>query len=246
MSHRTLRRVVVRLLHDPTLVARVAADPDGALAGLDLTAAERGWLAAVPPNAWRTDPDRPRRVLAALRDEYPASLALSPAQVDGFFASAAFHRAVDERGSLAIAFGDHLIDAADPRLDAVARLERAMASVRRAPRHPQPSPTGRLRLSPTARVVRVLAGTSDLLVTLRAGRPPFALGAGEEALLVEREPSTGEVRVECLEPALASLLERGQAPIDRQELVDAARGLGADEDDASAVVDALIADGVLI
>ena len=87
MSHRALNRLVVRLLHDADFAARLAVDPDDALAGTGLSADERGCVAAVPSSAWRTDPDRPRRVLSALRDEYAASARLAGAHADRFFAS---------------------------------------------------------------------------------------------------------------------------------------------------------------
>ncbi len=56
MSHAQLQRVVVRMLHDPELVDRVYADPDAALADVDLTADERSWLVAPDRRSWATDP----------------------------------------------------------------------------------------------------------------------------------------------------------------------------------------------
>src|SRR5262249_43492594 len=90
MSHLALRRVMVRMLHDPAFTAAVYADPAHALAGVDLTTLERRWLAEAPPAAWRTDPERPARVLAALLDEFPGAAGRAPARVARFFTSEHF------------------------------------------------------------------------------------------------------------------------------------------------------------
>jgi hypothetical protein len=246
MSHRALNRVVVRLLHDATFAARLAVDPDDALAGIGLSAAERGWVTAVPSAAWRTDPARPRRVLSALRDEYAASARLAGAHADRFFASMHFHRAVQERGSLALAFGAHMRDHADARVAALATLEHAMASVRRAPRRPPPSAPDHLRLAPSARVVRLPAGTSALLAALHADRRPPPAGPTDETLLVEREATTREVRIEALEAGLAAVLHRAARPAPRQDLHAVIRDLGGEDAEAAAIIQGLIADRLLI
>ena len=246
MSHTALRRVIVRLLHDPTLVDRLSADPAAALAGVDLSPEECRWLAVVPAAAWRTDPDRPRRVLAALRDEYAASVALAPAHVERFFQSTHFHDAVQkDGGSLALAFGLHMADATDGRVVALARLELATAAVRRAPRHATPSPSGWLRLTPAARVLRVPGNTAELLAALRAGDAAPPLGACDEPLLVVRRPDT-QVTVERLEEALATVLETAVSVRSRSDLERVVRSLDVAADEAVEVVQRLMADGLLI
>ena len=246
MSHRALNRVVVRLLHDADFAARLAVDPDDALGGVGLSADERTWVAAVPSAAWRTDPDRPQRVLAALGDEYSASASLAGAHADRFFTSAHFHRAVQERGSLALVFGAHLRDDADACVAALAALEHAMACVRRAPRRPPRCAPDHLRLAPSARVVRLPSGTSALLAALRAKRRPPGIGPGDETLLVERDATTQGLRIEALEPGLAALLHRATEPVPRKDLDAVIRELGDDETEADAVIQGLIADGILI
>jgi len=247
MSHTALRRVIVRLLHDPVLADRLATDPTATLAGADLSLEERTWLVAVPAAAWRTDPDRPHRVLAALRDEYAASTALAPAHAERFFRSTHFHGAIqNDRGSLAIAFGLHMADGADARVVALARLELATAAVRRVPRRVAPSPPGSLRLTPTARVVRARGGTAELLAAVRAGNAPPPLRTGEEPFLVVRTPDTHAVTVEGLEEGLATLLEGAAMALPRAELESLARSLGASIDEAVQVVERLVADGLLV
>jgi len=84
VSHVALRRVMIRLLHDPVFATAVYADAESALAGVDLSATERAWLTAPPPAAWQTDSARPARVLAALAEEFPATVTLAPAHAAGF------------------------------------------------------------------------------------------------------------------------------------------------------------------
>jgi hypothetical protein len=245
MSHTALRRVVIRLLHDDSLVDRLLGDP-AALGDVDLTATEREWLLAVPPDAWRTDLDRPRRVLAALADEYPAAVRLAPARRDSFFQSAHFHAAVQERGSLAIAFGRHMSDDADPRLVAAARLELAAAGVRRAPRRVPASPGDMLRLSPRAAVVRVATGAAELLDAVRGGRAAVRLGQTDEPLLVTRAVDGDDVAIERLERPLAALLEAAVEVVPAQELERLVVALGGAPEDAPAVIRDLRRDALLV
>ncbi len=244
MSHLALRRVVVRLLHDPGFAAALAADPDHALAEIDLDAAERTWLLATPAAAWRTDPARPTRVLAALAAEFPATLALVPERARTFFASPAFHAAVQERGSLAAAFAEHLACEGGARVRAVARLEGAIAERRRAGRARAPRP-GELRLAPHLAVVRVAAGALDLLAALRAGNRGSSVGPGEEPVLVVVPPG-GEATIEPLAPALAALLELARDGVSRAALAAEVRRQGADPGEEDEIIDALISDRSLV
>lgn len=245
MSHVALRRVMIRLLHDPAFVERVHADPERALAAVELTDEERAWILAEPRAAWRTDPARPGRVLAALAEEYPATTALAADHAAGFFASDDFHEAVQQRGSLAVAFGAHAMRAADPRVRVLARLEQAIACARRAPRLIARAGE-RVRLAPSARVLRVPTGALALLAAVRAGRPPGRLAGAEEAVLVVAPPDGGEATVEALAPALAALLERAADGIARDALVAEARRLGAEPGEDAEIVDGLAADGLLV
>lgn len=200
---------------------------------------------ATPPAAWRTDPTRPGRVLAALADEFPATLALVPERAATFFAGPAFHAAVQERGSLASAFADHLACDGGARVRAIARLERVIAEVRRAGR-PVRVPLGWVRLAPRAVVVRVAAGAPALLAALRTGQRGAAVGPSEEAVLVLAPPGGGEVTIEGLEPGLARLLDYAAGGGPRAALVAEARRLGAEADEAEAIVAGLVADGLLV
>jgi len=247
MSHLALRRVMIRLLHDPSFATALRADPDRALGGVDLTASERTWLVDAAPAAWSTDPDRPARVLAALVEEYPLTTRLAPDRAAGFFAAPEFHDAVQSRGSLALALGAYLgRDASDPRVRALGALERAIAEVRRA----RPSATVRnvtqLRLASRARVVRLPAGTLDLAAALRGDARGGELGTDEEAVLVLRTIPRDEVTLEALAPELAALLERAASGALREELHTVARLQGAEAGEDEQIVDQLISDGLLV
>ncbi|TNF28290.1 MAG: hypothetical protein EP329_18100, partial [Deltaproteobacteria bacterium] len=138
MGHVALQRVVVRMLFDQAFADRVYADPAGAVAGLELSEAERGWLVAPDRRAYRVDPMRRHRSLRALIEEHPVSVAaLAAGGVavrghDAFFSGERFHGAIQGRRSLAVAFGEHLEALArTPMQRGVVALERAIAAARR-------------------------------------------------------------------------------------------------------------------
>jgi hypothetical protein len=247
MSHLALRRIMIRMLHDPGFAAAVYADATGALAGIDVAAAEIAWLTREPRAAWRTDADRPLRVIAALAEEYPAAVALATEHAAGFVRSREFHAAVQERGSLALAFGAYLMRASDRAARAVACLEQAIAAVRRAPRVPTPSATGWLRLTPRAALRTVPEGTLAFLERMRDGHDGGRLGAAEETVLAELPPESDDVGLELVEPGLAAILRRAaDAECARDSLLAAARAEGADPGEDAEIVDRLVADHLLL
>jgi hypothetical protein len=144
MSHHTLQKLMVRMLFDEKFVEEVYAAPDRALAGLDLTEAERGHLLSVDRRAWRHDPLRRRRTLRTLVEEFEVSTTIilaetrSLASLERFFSSRFFHGSVEERGSMGLAFAEFLLDGGRrgewraPQLADVARLEASIAGCRRA------------------------------------------------------------------------------------------------------------------
>ena len=284
MSHQALQRLVVRLLYDPELVARVYADPEPALAGLELTPAERQFVVALDRRAYGTDPHRRSRSLTDLLREFPAAASLVArepgglATLDGFFSSPSFHRAIAARGSLARAFGDYLLVLAedpkqDPRLARFARLEQAIALVRRAPLAPPTPRAGAvdwwLITSPHVALVELPAGTLDehsavMAALTRAGADPVAAIAGDrlalpaahpakeaaEPLLIERSAAAPgaepEVQIAPVTLELAQLLEAAAPPGASAATLQAlARRLGAEPGEDAELLADLTRQGLL-
>ncbi len=268
MSAGALQRVVVRMLYDPALVEAVYADAAAALADVPLTAAERAWLVAPDRRRWRADPHRRARTLQALLEEYPtagarAARAFGLGALDAFFSSPAFHGCVQQRGSLADTFGGFLA-ARGGAVGGLARVEQAVARVRRAPPRPDgPGPSaGPWRTAPwvealfapagvladrqavlavlEAHPADPLAALVDPTVTLPAPAPP----GDDRGLIVERA-AAGEVAIgEGSEPLVRLLAER--APRDWPALRAALCALGAEADEAAEVAADLVADGLLV
>jgi hypothetical protein len=143
MSHHTLQKLLVRMLFDEEFVEEVYAAPDRALAGLDLTEAERRQLLGVDRRAWRHDALRRRRTLRTLVEEFKISTTIvlaetrSLASLERFFSSQFFHHSIEERGSMGLAFAEFLLDGCRrgewkaPQIADIVRLEAAVAGCRR-------------------------------------------------------------------------------------------------------------------
>lgn len=143
MSYHTLQKLMVRMLFDDEIVEELYAAPERALAGLDLTEAERSQLLGVDRRAWRHDPLRKRRTLRTLVEEFKVSTTIilaetrSIASLERFFSSRFFHGSVEERASMGLAFAEFLLDGyrdgewKAPQIADVVRLEAAIAGCRR-------------------------------------------------------------------------------------------------------------------
>jgi hypothetical protein len=257
VSAAALQRVAVRMLFDAKFADAVYRDPEAAVRGLPLTAAEREWLRRPDRRAWAADPLRRWRALTGLLEEYPVTGALvhrrhgDLSSLDAFFSSPAFHACIQERRSLALCFGDFAAGHADPRARAAARVERAIARVRR----PRP-PAG--ELSSAAEGVTASAGSLAMYQALAPRVPgveavvdPRALpatlppiGPGEEHLVAERTPDGGVGLGEASEP-LVALLEAAREGAARADLLALARRYGCEEGEDAEVVDGLIDEGLL-
>lgn len=252
MSPVGLQRIVVRMLYDPAFVEQIYSDAP--LPELD--ASSRDLLTRVPRAAYGTDPYRRARSLTALLEEYPASAALvGVAALDAFFSSPVFHRAIQGRMSLALAFGGWLEPLAGP----VARLERAIATTSRQRPHPLGGAPG-LATSPdlhpltvpgqtlaTYEILRQRLGPEPLVTLAR--RPPSLAGLppleGEEHLLIERS-ATGELGVGTCDEGLLGLLVFGLRPRPHDAFVAEALRLGAEAEDAPSLIHGLVEDGLLV
>jgi len=237
------------MLFDPDLVDRVY---DGATVPT-LDEHSRSLLVRADRRAWKVDPYRRTRALTALIEEFPASAAQAGVpRLDAFFSSDHFHTTCQERGSMALSFGQWIEALAGP----IARLESALARVRR----PQPMTVAGVGLAPSAALASLPAGVLDQYQALRAqlgenpvhalveGRVrPVALPKSEsiQRVLVFAQPN-GDISLTMASDTLAELLLAADPAVDRQTLRAKARDLGADPGEEDEIIDDLIADGLLV
>ncbi|MCB9779584.1 MAG: hypothetical protein H6742_13555 [Alphaproteobacteria bacterium] len=256
----TLQRVVVRMLHDPAFA-------DAVLAGQrvpELSPHDLALLRRTDPRQYRTDPYRRGRLVTALAEELPATAALvgnggrSMPRLDAFLSSEAFHRCIQDRGSLAGAFAGW---AEHQGAGDIARLEGTVAAARRDPlRQDGHEMLQRARgLLPVCLRLGTVARWQEL--RRRLGPAPLQAlaegrvrtkglpreGAEEEWALVEVAfDQPGEPAGLSLEgEALCRLLLAASSPTPHAALVATAADLGAGED-AGDVIDGLVADGLLL
>lgn len=247
-----LQRVIVRMLYDPAFVEKIYTGAP--LPELDPRS--RALLLAVDRRAWGTDPLRRSRTLTALLEEFPVSAALvGVGRLDPFFSSPIFHRAIQARQRLALAFGAWLLPLAGP----VSALETAVAAARRDPLA-RAVPEGCLARAPGVRCVRVPGGTLARYEHVRArlgprplealARPRLEIGPlppldGEEILLLQRD-IRGEVGVSLVGEELADLLDFVATPRPRAAVLAEARRLGAEAGEEDELVEGLVGDGLIL
>ncbi len=273
MTARTLQRVVVRMLHDPSFRAAVYADPVAALSGLDLTPENHRLLLASDARAWGVDVQRADRVLHAMLAEFPVSAlvlledGLVFARLSRFFQSAFFHDAIMVRRSLARAFGDYLATLTmRARARSLIALEQAIATIRRARRSASATPANHLQRSPLVRPVALAAGTlaawhkakqalgDEPLATLIARKRPRVGSSDErssEWVLLELKPEAvgsapAEPSAAFIGEALGHLLLAAEEPVARAFLEAIAEREGADANEAREIIDELVAEGLLV
>ena len=218
-----VQRGVVRMLHDPGALGRIATEGD-------LTPQELVWLRAVDPRAWRTDPYRAARLMTGLVEEYPAGANAVGADLRAFFGGARFHAAVRDGTSLADALGAWLADLAPTVVRPVVEVERAIAAGRRAE-----VPAGEASGDTLVRSPRCAVVTGPV-------PPPYACDG--DALVTVGED--GLASVEEASDGLAAILRAAEAPVGRGALLDMARELGAEPGEDAEIVDGLLADGLLV
>jgi hypothetical protein len=278
VSAQALQRVIVRMLFDPAFRQRVYAEPAAALQDVELTAEERQWLLTPVPQAYGTDVHRRSRALSGLLEEYPVAGALAVrgrqglARLQGFFGSASFHQCVQQRGSIAAAFGAYLQSppfAEHPDISCMAALELRIVRVRRALPISPPLASGtatRLRLAPWVELLPVPAGTlprySALLrrlqqyraslleavldATYRLPAGPAVRGAATEWILVVNIPGGDGPSLESTSHELGTLLSAAQQERSVGEFCALAGDLGATAEEALEILQGLLADRLLM
>ena len=283
MSATALQRVVVRMMYDDAFRQRVYANPERALRDLSLTLQERQWLIAPPANAYGADAYRSSRALTGLLEEFPVAGALAARLSRGaqrlqqFFASSDFHQCVQTRGSMAAAFGDYLASGVfrsrqtPPELAPIARLETAIAQVRRAPSplpgDPAPiTPQTPLGLAPWVALLTLHPDTltrysalladlrqrgGDLVETVldtrhRLPRGPALRGAATAFALVSQMPGSDGPSLESVNDDLGKLLSAANTPQSAADLQRLVEAMDCDPDEAREVIAGLVEDRILI
>jgi hypothetical protein len=218
-----LQRMIIRLLHDPSLLERDWRDEG-------LSDEEIGWLRAVDPRAWRADPYRGARLLTGLLEEFPHATAACAQDLRDFLPSPELHACVRDGGSLAAAFGAWLGRVGGARVAGLARMEAAVAACRRATHPTHVSDGTRLVVSKRCAVVAGPVGS------------PYDVD-GHALVEVGEDGAAG---VSAIPEALAALLEAAARPVAPATLIGRAMALGAERDEAAEIVDGLVADGLLV
>jgi hypothetical protein len=196
-AHVAAQRALVRMYFDPQFARAVREAPDQVLAHLPQPL--RAQLAAVDERALRLDRLRRRRALRTLSEEWKATTTWALAEtgrlatLEAFFSSAHFHAAVEERGSMPLAFAAFLAELivthplGTPHLADVLAIETALAQARREPDDATP-PTPPTSLCDETALRRA------------AGVVPIAVARGAMAILQQAERYLFEVG---LMPAVA-------------------------------------------
>lgn len=251
-----LQRVVVRLLHDPSLVTRVF---DGG-AVPELSADELRMLRAVDRRAFGVDPLRPARVLQALLEEMPVASAVAargrPAsRLLSFFQSPEFHGAVMRGEALWSAYAAWLAPLAGP----FGLLEAAIARARRWRGPAGPATPGAVRLADGCWPVVVPDQTVNRWSFLRQrlGSDPVARLARGVDLGGAPRPGVGDEHVVAVTGAGGDRLEFGAAGLhpaltlavqrtDHAALRSVLVAQGADDEEAAVLLARLFEDGWLV
>ena len=280
MTAVAMQRVVVRMMFDATFRDRVYADADTALQGLDLTPDECRWLTTPDPRAYGTDTYRCSRTLTGLLEEYPVTGALAlrlPRGIDrlhGFFAAGVFHQCIQERGSMAEAFGAYLgaeTFAQQPDIARMTVVEWGIARVRRAGDIPsrllsELTPDTRLRLAPWVELLSLhpttlpryrtlfnclgqygasrLEAVLDTAYALPASQP-VQDDATEFVMVVGASGAAGP-SLELASDELGALLNAAQTDTTCRELCTAAVHLGAEPHEALELIQGFLDEHLLV
>jgi hypothetical protein len=264
MSHIPLQRVIVRMLYDTAFRSAVYADSVEALAGVAVSSEEAGWVTALDPRAYATDPHVRGRSLHGLLSEYSVSGALAlrgGVDLDSFFSSDAFHGGIQGGHSLALTFGGWLSAATDESGDrgSFARIETGMAALRRGAGE---APDAEFVLAPHLRLVTVANGALGHFQAVLTGMqaqnadprtvaldtrylvPPVQL-VGEESEFVLLEDSQSGVGAEILSAGLGDIVSAAAVGVSRSVLMECLSKHDVSGLEADGVLDGLVADGLL-
>jgi len=255
------------MLFDAQWVDEIYANPELALADLALTAEEKDWLHAPDRRRWGADPDRPLRALQTLLDEYPVAFAQGVSEhgfpaLEQFFRGSDFRQCIEHGGSLALSFGDFLVGLS-PSLASVAKLERAMAQIRRSRPVPERHGGSIQRWQTHPHVLPLILPETTLSLWTRQHHwlrtyegalvdavlsptypaTDFPTDAPVTGLLVTAEDgvSAGECSIE-----LARFLIALHSPLGRPAVDGHLQALGAEPGEAGEILDGLVEDRLVL
>jgi hypothetical protein len=244
MSARALQEIVVCAHYGCGFVeAMLATD--------DVTAAERAAFRAVDPRAFRCDAERQHRAVAVVLEELPVTVAI--AGLDAVYALfhdvEGFGAVVRRNLSLVVCFADRLV----PLAGDAARIEGAVARARRR----QVRGPGIAR-GDGVEVVEVYAAALQAWQQARGALGGQAIDDVGRGRRLQHLPERGERSFMLIEPAdgswgvapcsapLGRLLGGLDAPVSAAAAIQSARDEGCDDDDeAQALLNDLVADGLL-
>ena len=260
------------MLIDPSFSRAIFTSPSDALAGLELTDDETGWLLNSDPRAWRLDPMRRTRMLQSLLEEFPVSAALTlqhdghAEHLDAFFSSPQLHQAVQTRGLLSRAFGRYMATLEVRGLAPIRAIEASIVECRRGDEAPA-LPSGWIGLASAHDILRLPSGSLERYVSYSGtlaresaerGSPVLETMLSDGFTLVDAfappsatheyilvEPSPDGPRLGEVSEALGALLEAAKPGVARSTLLNVACTLGAEPDEAEELLQELSAEGLL-
>ncbi len=261
--------------HDPCFLERLQGGEPEARASTRLDARDLALLLALDPSAVSADREGRHRaqLLRNVSSELALAIAVGPdgagdaRWVEDFPRTAHFHSAVADDTPLPLAFARHAEERADATractaFRALVALEVALVRERRRARPPALAPhgAGSVALSPLASVLAVDGGAHALAAGVREcidrGEPGAAAARGfaaaaTEPLLVTARPAARpggllDLHVEPLTGLVAEFLLEAREPLDAAGQVAFGERHAIDRADLAAVVDDLVAEGVLL
>ncbi len=249
------------MLHDQAFARAMIAGRSDTVAQAALSDAERGWLQAADPRAFAVDTYRTSRLLKALIDEFPCSVA-RVASLSGsswrqglhdFFSSTGFHVGIQRRGRLVESFAAWLAERDDQVLSALVALELSVALLAR--QRSSAGPGTSVKLAAGVGVLALPGGLLSLVHAVRAQLGDDVIGALDgyrwpphQVRMAEQERVLVVAgAVEPLGGPLFDLLSCCGAPggATLQQLIEVGARHEATAEDVAEIVDELRQDGVL-
>ncbi len=206
--HHKVQRTLVRAYFDPAFAAALCS-PSADVAGVEPDVAR--FFRALDARYLDTDSARHSRVLQAMLEDYRVGATMIVAEIrsfeslHGFFSSGDFVSALERRASLAVAFGDYLLDMirrrrlTAPHLADVVMIERARAMARHMAPRPEPVASDMLTLAPGVSLLTVAAGVDPVFTAVEAYLqrtaifPQYALAEDAPRLSYPDIPADGHV-----------------------------------------------------